>query len=96
MYHGVLSLEQPKEAEIVGIVDDVTLRAISETQEEVAMLSTEANGLVEYWMEGVKLKNPSQNEGATSYQLQSTQSEGEQCAYKNYATYVQEAVRGVF
>lgn len=56
MYNGVLTLQLPRGVEIVGFADDIVLTVTGETVEEVEMLSTEAIGIVEDWMNRVNLK----------------------------------------
>ena len=56
MYNGVLTLKLPKGVVLVGFADDVVLSVTGETMEEVETLATEAIGMVENWMNGVKLQ----------------------------------------
>lgn len=56
MYNGVLTLQLPTGVVLVGFADDIVLSVIGETLEEVEMLAAESIGIIENWMDGVKLK----------------------------------------
>jgi RNA binding protein fox-1 len=56
MYNGVLTLKLPTGVVLVGFADDIVLSVTGEMAQEVEMLAAESIGIIETWMDGIKLK----------------------------------------
>lgn len=56
MYNGVLKLKLPRGTEIVGFADDIVIRVMGASTEEVEVLASETIEAVGRWLNAVELQ----------------------------------------